>query len=132
MATSVFLAKLIGPVLLVASIGLFLNAAGYRAMAQEFLRNPALIYLAGILTMTAGLAIVLTHNVWIANWPVLITILGWLGVIGGAARLALPEQTRTLGETMLRNEIAMKIGGGVWLAVGALLCFFGYFRGLVR
>jgi uncharacterized protein YjeT (DUF2065 family) len=130
--TSVFLAKLIGPVLLVASIGLFLNAAGYRAMAQEFLRNPALIYLAGILTMAAGLAIVLNHNVWVANWPVLITILGWLGVIGGAARIALPEQTRKIGDTMLRNEMALKIGGGVWLAIGAILCFFGYFRGLVR
>ena len=132
MQTSVFLAKLIGPVLLVASIGLFMNEANYRAMAQEFLRNPALIYLAGILTMTTGLAIVLSHNVWVVNWPVLITILGWLGVIGGAVRIALPEQTRKLGDTMLRNPMAMKIGGGVWLAVGALLSFFGYFRGLVR
>jgi hypothetical protein len=132
MATSVFLAKLIGPVLLVASIGLFLNMAGYGAMAQEFLRSPALIYLAGILTMTAGLAIVLAHNVWVANWPVLITILGWLGVIGGAARIALPEQTRKVGDTMLRNDRTLQIGGAVWLAIGALLCFFGYVRGLVR
>ena len=131
MQTSVFLAKLIGPVMLVAAVSLFVNAAGYRAMAQEFLRSPALIYLAGVLTMTAGLAIVLAHNVWVFNWPVLITILGWLGVVGGAARIALPEQTRKVGDSMLRNEMAMKIGGG-WLAVGALLCFFGYFRGVIR
>jgi hypothetical protein len=132
MATSVFLAKLIGPVLLVASIGLFLNAAGYRAMAQEFLRSPALIYLAGILTMTAGVAIVLSHNVWVANWPVLITIFGWLSVIGGAARIALPEQTRKLGDTMLRNPRTMQVGGAIWLAIGAILCFFGYLRGVLR
>jgi len=130
MATSVFLAKLIGPVLLVAAIGLFINTAGYRAMAQEFLRSPALLYLAGMLTMTAGLAIVLNHNVWAANWPVLITILGWLAVVGGAVRMALPDVTRKLGDSMLRNDRTLQIGGGVWLAIGAILCFFGYFRGL--
>jgi uncharacterized protein YjeT (DUF2065 family) len=132
MATSVFLAKLIGPVLLVAAIGLFINTSGYRAMAQEFLRGPALLYLAGILTMTAGLAIVLNHNVWVANWPVLITILGWLAVIGGAVRMALPDVTRKLGDSMLRNDRTLQIGGAVWLAIGAILTFFGYFRGLVR
>jgi hypothetical protein len=132
MATSVFLAKLIGPVALVAAIALFLNVAAYKTMAQEFMRSPALFYLSGLLTMTAGLAIVLTHNVWVANWPVLITIFGWLAVIGGAARLALPDQARKLGETIVRKPIALQVGGAIWLALGALLCFFGYFRGVLR
>jgi hypothetical protein len=128
MATSVFLARLIGPVALVAAISLFMNTAAYRAMAQEFMRSPALIYLSGLLTMTAGMAIVLSHNVWVANWPVLITIFGWLAVIGGAVRIALPDQTRKVGETMLGKPMAMQIGGAIWLAIGALLCFFGYVR----
>ena len=46
--------------------------------AEEFLNSHALIYLAGIITLTAGLAIVLTHNVWAADWRILITVLGWL------------------------------------------------------
>ena len=56
-------------------------------MAEEFLRSRALIYLSGLLTMTAGLAIVLAHNVWARDWPVLITVLGWLATIGGAVRI---------------------------------------------
>jgi hypothetical protein len=128
MPTSIFLAKLIGPVALVAAIALFLNRAAYRTMAQEFLRSPALIYLSGLLTMTAGVAIVLTHNVWAAGWPVLITIFGWLATLGGAARIALPRQTRMIGETMLDKPLAMTVGGAIWLAIGALLTFFGYFR----
>jgi uncharacterized protein YjeT (DUF2065 family) len=126
--TSIFLAKLIGPVALVAAIGLFVNAAAYRAMAQEFMRNPALLYLSGLLSMTAGLAILIAHNVWVADWPVLITILGWLATIGGAVRMVLPERAKSIGEAMLRKPRAMHIGGAVWLAAGALFCFFGYIR----
>jgi hypothetical protein len=87
MQTSVFLARLIGPLFLAVGIGLITNAATYRKMAGEFLASTALVYLSGLLTMTAGLAIILNHNVWVADWRVLITILGWLGVIGGAVRI---------------------------------------------
>ena len=37
----------------------------------------------------AGLAIVLVHNVWTFDWRVIITILGWLAVLGGIFRAKL-------------------------------------------
>jgi hypothetical protein len=128
MQISIFLAQLIGPVALVAAIALFMNAAAYRAMAQEFLHSAALIYLSGLLTMTAGLAIVLNHNIWTADWRVIITLFGWAGTLGGALRIALPAQVKSIGEAMLAKPAAMTIGGIVWLALGVTLCFFGYFR----
>ena len=128
MPTSIFLAKLIGPVALVAAIGLFLNRDAYREMAREFMRSPSLIYLSGLLTMTAGVAIVLAHNVWVADWRVLLTIFGWLATVGGAARIVFPDKIRTVGEAMLDKPMVMTLGGAIWLVIGALLCFFGYFR----
>jgi hypothetical protein len=128
MQTSIFLAKLIGPVALVAAIALFVNAAAYRAMAQEFLHSPALIYISGVLTMTAGVAIVLYHNVWTADWRVIITVFGWAGALGGAARILLPTQVKTIGEKMIKLPMGMTIGGAVWALFGAVLTFYGYFR----
>ena len=93
MGNSVFLARLIGPLMLAVGIGIFVNGATYRMLADEFLRSRALIYLSGLLTMTAGLALILTHNVWRADWPVIITILGWLAAIGGAVRIIAPQGT---------------------------------------
>ena len=126
MANSIFLAKLIGPLMLAVGIGIFVNGAVYRLLADEFLRSRALIYLSGLLTMTAGLAIVLTHNVWRADWPVLITILGWLALIGGAFRIIAPQGTERIGRRMLKHKHGLTIAGVVWLAVGAILCVFGY------
>ena len=127
--TSQFLAQLIGPVLLAGAIGMLANPTGMRAMAHEFLRSPALIYLSGLIVMAVGVAIVLTHNVWAADWRVLITLFGWAAAIGGAFRIILPGQVRKVGEAMLRGSNAVMTGAAlVWLAVGALFCFVGYFR----
>jgi uncharacterized membrane protein len=128
MNTSIFLAQLMGPISLVGGISLFMNADAYKAMAQEFLRSPALLYLSGLLTMTAGLAVLLNHNLWVADWRVLITLFGWLATIGGAARIAFPDRIRSIGESMLDNPIAMTIGGAIWVVIGVLFCFFGYIR----
>jgi uncharacterized membrane protein len=128
MANSTFMARLIGPLMLAVGIGIFANGQVYRALADEFLRSRALIYLSGLLAMTAGLAIVLTHNVWRAEWPVIITILGWLAVIGGAVRIVAPQGTERVGRAMLKSKFALTIAGTVWLAVGAILCLFGYLR----
>ena len=128
MSNSIFLAKLIGPVALALAIALFLNRAAFRTMAQEFLRSPALLYLSGFLTLLGGLALVLSHNVWVADWRVIITILGWLATIGGAARMLLPAKVKDLGDALLDHPMGMTIAGAFWLVLGALLCFFGYFR----
>ena len=125
-ANSIFLAKLIGPIMLAVAIGIFVNGAVYRVLADEFLRSRALIYLSGLLLMTAGMALVLTHNVWVANWPVLITILGWLAAIGGAIRIIAPQGTERVGRAVLKNEMNIKIAGAVWLVVGGILTLFGY------
>src|SRR6516225_10109 len=86
MATSVFLARLLGPLLLAVGAGILINPKAFRTMASEVVRSVTLVYLFGLFDFAAGLAIVLTHNVWVANWRVLITILGWLMLIRGAVR----------------------------------------------
>jgi hypothetical protein len=128
MATSIFLARLIGPIALVIGLALVFNGAVYRTMTQQFLDSFALIFLAGTLTLAAGLATVLSHNVWSADWRVIITVLGWLWVIGGAVRLGAPQFAASMGRSTLANPLTPKIGAAICLLLGALLCFFGYIR----
>jgi len=125
---SVFLARLMGPVMAAIGVGVFVNGTVYRSLAEEFLRSRPLIYLSGLLLMTAGLAVVLVHNRWALGWAVIITILGWLGTVGGAIRIICPQGTEKVGRRLINNAITLKIAGAIWLALGAILCFFGYVR----
>ena len=126
MTSSIFLARLMGPVFLVVGAGLLLNGVVFRALTQEFLDSTALIFLSGLITLPAGLAVALTHNLWTPDWRVLITILGWLMVIGGAVRLAAPQRAAAVGRTMFASPATMQISTWATVLIGALLCYFGY------
>jgi hypothetical protein len=128
MATSIFLAKLIGGFLLILGVGLLINRRGVRAIADDFLRSPGLLFLTGLVILPAGLAIVLTHNVWVASWPVLITILGWLCVVSGVIRLLAPPPLLDLGRRLHARPNVLTVSASVWVAIGAVLSYCGYVR----
>jgi len=126
MSTSVFLARLIGPVMLVIGLAVFANQRGFRDMAEEFMASRALLFLSALLIMPVGLAIVLTHNVWTADWRVLITIFGWLTAIGGAVRLFGPLFVVKAGRAVLKQPHFTSVAAAIWVVLGLLFCFFGY------
>ena len=127
LATSVLIAKLIGPILLVAAIAMLANPNDLLEVAREFLKDRALVYVTGVLAMLGGLAVVVNHNIWIAGWPVLITLFGWALTIGGAVRIALPSAVRSIGGAMMEHPGMVRVAGAVWVAIGALLTYNGYF-----
>ncbi len=127
MATSILIAKLIGPVVLVAAIAMMADAKDLQEMARDFLKDRALIYVTGVLAMLGGLAIVNNHNIWIADWPVIITLCGWAMIIGGAVRMALPSAVRSIGGAMMENPTMIRVSGAVWVLIGAYLTYKGYF-----
>jgi hypothetical protein len=126
--TSIFLAKLIGPLALALGVGVLLNREAVHAVLEEFIRNRAILFLAGVITFPAGLAIVLTHNVWVADWPVIITIVGWLTAFSGAIRIVAPEGAIRYGRRAYERPSGPLFGAAIWIAIGAPLCFFGYVK----
>jgi hypothetical protein len=126
MQTSRYLARLIGPVALAMGAYAVLNGATFRLMAGQFLNSYALIFLAGLMTLTAGIAIVLAHNVWTRDWRVIITLFGWLAIIGGAVRIVFPQLVASLGVAMLAHTaVLLFIGFGI-VVLGAVLSYYGY------
>jgi hypothetical protein len=125
---AVFVARLIGPLFVALGVGMLLNQTLYAAMIGEAVRLPTLIYLSGMLALTAGLAILNVHRAWSAGWRVLITILGWVLVIAGVIRIVLPTVTMSMATAISSAPVAMAIGGAIVLVLGGFLSFEGYRR----
>jgi ABC-type Fe3+-siderophore transport system permease subunit len=126
MTPSIFIARILGPVLLIIGIGLLLEGDTFRTMAGEFVRDQGLIYITGILTLAAGLAILNVHHLWTRDWRVLITIFGWLFLIGGIMRILAMSMAQRVGESVIAHQRWPLAGAIVTLALGAFLTVMGY------
>ena len=129
MDAATFIARIIGPFFVVAGIGMLFNQASYTAMIAEFVHSNALIYISGLLSLPAGLAIVNVHRAWTADWRVVITILGWLMVIGGVMRIVLPRLITSIGTPVYSGTATIVVFAVVALVLGGFLSFQGYFQG---
>ena len=129
MAASIFLARLLGPLFLAVAVGIVINPNAFLTMAGEVVRSVTLVYLFGLLDFAAGLAIVLIHNVWVANWRVLITLIGWLMVVRGAVRILAPEAIMDYAGRLMRTKQVVPVTGAVTGILGLVFCYFGYVSG---
>ena len=126
MAHSKLIAGLIGPLLAAMGVAMLINRNLFPSMIGEVAHNYALIFLSGILTLLAGLAIVRVHNVWTGGWHVLITALGWLAVVSGLVRMWLPQGAAPIAEAFSGSAASLAIGGLVMLALGAFPSYKAY------
>jgi len=124
---SVFLAKLLGPYCILVAIGVLVNRKTYQEAIEDFFKNAAVIYTGGTLALFLGLLIVLTHNIWTANWTVLITILGWSGIVEGVLKIIFPNILIKFIQIYQKKPALLVIDLLLFLAIGAVLTFFGYF-----
>ncbi len=94
--------------------------------AGRFLANGPLVLISGVLAMVAGLSIDNTHNVWIVDWTLIVTVFGWALVLGGASRIIAPQVVSDVGSSMMGRPTMTRVIGTFWALLGAFLTFKVY------
>ncbi len=122
----IWISKLLGPVLLVLGIPMIITPTSLQETTRRFLADSPLVLISGVLAMTAGLSIVNTHNVWVLDWTLIVTLLGWALVLGGAVRIVAPRVVDKVGSEMMDRPTMTRIAGAFWAILGAFLTFKGY------
>ena len=127
MGTSIFIAKILGPCLLIVAFGLIFKRQAYQRIMEDYCKNAALVFFGGLLALLIGLIVVLTHNLWVAGWPVLITIYGWGGIIKGIWLIVFPDTVPKFMQAYQKNKALLTVHSGIVLIFGAALTILGYF-----
>jgi len=125
LATSLFLAKLLGLYGVIVTVGVLLNQKSYQKVIEDLSKNPALVYLAGIFALFFGLLIILSHNVW-AGWPVIITVMGWLGLIKGIWIIVFPGSFAKVLAYHIKNPAVLTLRLYVFLFLSVALIVLGF------
>ncbi|MGD0109568.1 MAG: hypothetical protein ABSC06_36905 [Rhodopila sp.] len=124
---TLYLCRLLGIFLLILTAAEIVQRSTLAETAIALARDPALLLISGMLTLLGGLAIVLAHNVWRGGLaPVLVTILGWLMLLKGAALVIIPAASWPAIVQASGFADFYPVWGTLPLVLGVYLTFAGF------
>ncbi|MDD5496415.1 MAG: hypothetical protein PHP46_04875 [Candidatus Omnitrophica bacterium] len=129
MEAAVFIARIFGVFYLVVAAGMALNRKFYQKVMEDYPHNPALILFSGIFALVTGVVIVLVHNVWVANWTVVITIIGWMAILKGTWLVIFPSTVSKFMKIYKKNSNLLLVHSAIAFILGLFLTYLGYFAG---
>lgn len=94
MELSLFLAKLIGFYMLIIALIMVWRKDQFDNVIKGIVGSKEVLAFSGIVSLIAGLAIVIGHPVWKLSWQLVITLIGCVAIIQGIIRLAFVEEVQ--------------------------------------
>lgn len=127
MDISFVLARIIGITMTILYAGAIINFKFLQRSVQTIEEQPILLYLAGFIALTLGVLVIEFHNLWVWDWRVIITVLGWLLLIDGSMGLLMPGAAQRVGRALLvRNANLAFLECILMLFVGLYLSVMGF------
>ncbi|WP_239005303.1 hypothetical protein [Legionella sp. MW5194] len=126
MTSTYFLAAVIGWYLVIVSLIVLLRQRLMAGLVSDILSQRALLFFMGLVSLVIGLLLVISHNVWVMGWPVIITLIGWLAIIAGIIRMAFPDVSLRMGQWWQRRPVAFMVIAVVYLLIGLFLLYQVY------
>jgi len=79
---TIFLSRLIGLYCIVIALSMMTRRQATVETVTALLQNSSMMLIVGIITLAAGLAVVLAHNIWSGGaLVVVVTLVGWITLI---------------------------------------------------
>ena len=90
---TIFLSRLIGLYCIVIALSMMTRRQATVETVTALLQNPSMMLIVGIITLAAGLAMVLAHNIWSGGaFAVIVTLVGWITLVKSLLFLFLPPE----------------------------------------
>jgi hypothetical protein len=121
MEISIFFARLWGSFFVI--FGLLFLGAKFLGKVIEMTEDKAFVISTGYITLLMGLVTVILHNVWVADWRIAITILGWSTLIKGIMKIGFPEYIHKQAQ---RFKSRQELEAVIILLMGAWLFWMSF------
>lgn len=123
---TMFLANVIGWYFIIMGLLLLLKSEYIQTVVADILAQPGLYFLWALSTLLIGLMMVITHNLWVSGWALIITLIAWFTLISGLLRLFAAEMAHSMAHSFIKSLNSIKITGLILLIIGIFLLFCVY------
>jgi hypothetical protein len=125
---TLFLSRLIGLYCILVGLSMMTHSQATVETVTALLQNPSMTLILGVITLAAGLAMVLAHNIWAGGTlVVVVTLVGWMALVKSLFFLFLPPEMETrLFLQHLHYQQLFYLYGAISLALGVYLTYGGF------
>jgi len=125
---TLFLSRLIGLYCILIGLSMMTRGQATVETVTALLQNSAMTLILGVITLGAGLAMVLAHNIWSGGALVIVvTLVGWMALIKSLFFLFLPHEMEAglfLGQLHYRQ--LFYVYAAISLVLGIYLTYGGF------
>jgi hypothetical protein len=111
---TIYLARFWGSLFII--LGLSTILTGFLGRVIKMTEEKIITICTGYITFLLGLITVVLHNIWVLDWRVAITILGWITLFKGIEKIRFPERVNRKAQMFKRLEW---LWGTIILLIGA-------------
>jgi hypothetical protein len=120
---ALFMARIIALIYIPMGVAMMTGQLKGKEVLSSYEKSAAFTLFVGIFAVVFGVFLVQNHNIWVMDWPVLITLLGWIAVIEGVIFIAFPKTMLSIVKRISKYE---KVWGPFAIAFGLLFGYFGF------
>ena len=117
MEISIYLARFWGSLFMI--LGLMSVGAKLLGRIIKYTEDKTITISTGYITFLLGLITVVLHNIWVVDWRVAITILGWTTLLKGIEKIGFPDRINKKAQMFKGGQI---LWGFVIFLIG--VCYF--------
>jgi hypothetical protein len=124
---TIWLSRLIGLFMLLLCVAMILHRQAMAETASLVVQDRPLLFFTAVLGLLAGLAMVLSHNIWSGGiLPVVITLFGWVTLIRAIILLWAPPEALVSLFERIDFEKYFYVPVSISLVLGLYLTYMGF------
>lgn len=125
MASEIQLAT--GVVLLCFGLSYVLNAGYWSEPYKKLMAEPQQMLVAFVVFLVISIIMVRGHNLWVADWRVVVTIIGWATLLSTILFLLRPSLIESYARMVETNTTMwIRVGGMVSVLIGAFVTYMSW------
>ena len=123
---TLILAKTYGIYFLFVGLGLLKSPDRFRSWYETILAEDRRQLFGGLFSLLIGAFILSVHNHLVADWRVVLTLIGYWGVFAGAGCFLSKNFVAYFKPMINSSDTVYRFSGFVWFLLGVFLTYKGY------
>ena len=119
-------AKAYGIYFSVVGIGLMACPGRFQEWYKDIASEGRRVLFGGTISLLIGSFILATHHHLVMDWPVIITLIGYWGVLSGLGCFVSDKFIKLFNPMIHASMIVFRLSGLAWLLLGLFLAYQGF------